>query len=200
MSRRSWRVAALSAGLAMTLLGSALLFLGVRESSQAAESLDRRLTSSSGSAAIVLSEFFDRAVGSDLQLAAEPAFVDAYQAPGSLKSKTTANIPALQDAQQSLGAIETTYPGAVSEACFIDLDTGRELARVVDGEIAAPDDLSPDETGAEFFTPTSEQPVGVPYQSLPYVSEDTGLWVVATATLVEVDGKPESLVHFEVSI
>jgi hypothetical protein len=121
----------------------------------------------------------------------------AYQAPGSLKSKTEANIPALQDAQQSLAAIEMTYPGAVSEACLIDLDTGRELARIVDGEVAPPADLSPDETGATFFKPTSKQPVGVPFQSLPYVSEDTGLWVVATATLVEVDGKPEALVHFE---
>ena len=148
----------------------------------------------------MLSEFFDRAVGSDLQLAAEPAFVAAYQAPGSLKSKAEANIPALQDAQQSLAAIETTYPGAVSEACLIDLDTGRELARIVDGEVASPADLSPDETGATFFKPTSKQPVGVPFQSLPYVSEDTGLWVVATATLVEVDGKPEALVHFEVSM
>ena len=200
MAGRSWRIVALTLGLAMTLLGTGLLYVGVRESSQAADSLDRRLANASESASIVLSEFFDRAVGSDLQLAAEPAFVAAYQAPGSLKSKAEANIPALQDAQQSLAAIEMTYPGAVSEACLIDLDTGRELGRIVDGEVAPPADLSPDETGATFFKPTSKQQVGVPFQSLPYVSEDTGLWVVATATLVEVDGKPEALVHFEVSI
>jgi methyl-accepting chemotaxis protein len=200
MGGRSWRVAALSLGLAMTVLGSALLFLGVRESSQAADSLDRRLGNASESSAIVLSEFFDRAVGSDLQLAAEPAFAQMYRAPGSLKEKTAANIPALQDAQQSLAAIESAYPGAVSEACFIDLATGRELARVVDGKVAPPDDLSPDETEATFFKPTSEQPVGVPFQSRPYVSEDTGLWVISTSTLVEVDGKPQALAHYEVSV
>jgi methyl-accepting chemotaxis protein len=200
MAGRSWRIVTLTAGLSMTLLAVGLLYIGVRESDQAATSLDRRLTSTSQAAAIVLSELFDRAVGSDLQLAAEPAFADVYEAPGSLASKTEADIPALQKAQQSLAAIESTYPGAVSEACFIDLDTGRELARVVDNEIAPPGDLSPDETEALFFKPTSQQPIGVPYQSLPYVSEDTGLWVVATATLVEVDGKPEALVHFEISI
>ena len=30
---------------------------------------------------MLLSEFFDRAVGSDLQLAAEPAFANFYEAP-----------------------------------------------------------------------------------------------------------------------
>ena len=78
----------------------------------------------------------------------------------------------------------------MSEACFIDLDTGRELARVVDGEIAPPSrPVAGRVRGGRSSSPTSEQPVGVPYQSLPYVSEDTDLWVIATATLVEVDGK-----------
>ncbi|MCZ3390075.1 MAG: hypothetical protein LH645_13410 [Actinomycetia bacterium] len=136
----------------------------------------------------------------DLQLAAEPSFQNVYIAPGSLASKVDKTIPALADSHQSLAAIEDTYPGAVSEACLIDLDTGRELARVVRGKAASASDLSLDEPGAVFFTPTSEQPVGVPYQSLPYVSPDTKLWVIATATPVEVIGKAEALVHFEVSI
>jgi methyl-accepting chemotaxis protein len=200
MVRRSWRVTALVTGVALTASASALLYLGVREANLASQDLDASLTTDSESASVLLSEFFDRAVGSDLQLAADPAFARFYEAPGSLVTKVEQNIPAIQDAQQSLMAIERTYPGAVSEACFIDLATGRELARVVDGKAAPVDDLSPDESEAAFFAPTKEQPVGVPYQSLPYVSEDTGLWVIATATLVEVGGKPVALAHFEVSI
>jgi methyl-accepting chemotaxis protein len=200
MARRSWRVVALTVGVSMTALGSGLLFLGVRESAQTAVELDQQLSNASEGSALLLSEFFDRAVGSDLQLASEPAFAGFYEAPGSLATKVERNIAVLRDAQQSLGAIEETYPGAVSEACFIDVDTGYELARVVDGEIAPADDLSPDESAAVFFEPTSKQPVGVPYQSLPYISGDTSLWVIATATLVEVDGRAEALAHFEVSI
>ena len=200
MTGRTWRLGALAVGLALILLGSILLFVGTRSTSQSAADQDRRLTSASQNSATVLSEFFDRAVGSDLQLAAEPAFAQVYLAPGSLKHKADANIPAVQDAQQSLAAIEVAYPGAVSEACFIDLATGRELARIVEGKIADAADLSSDETGAVFFKPTSRQPRGVPYQSLPYVSEDTGLWVVATATQTLVHGKPTAIAHFEVSI
>ena len=200
MARRSWRIVALTVGVSMTALGSGLLFLGVRESAQAAVALDQQLTTASEGSAVVLSEFFDRAVGSDLQLAAEPSFQNVYEAPGSLASKVNKTIPALADSHQSLAAIEDTYPGAVSEACLIDLDTGRELARVVKGKTAKASDLSLDETKSVFFKPTSEQPVGVPYQSLPYVSPDTDLWVVATATPVEVNGKAEALVHFEVAI
>ena len=111
MARRSWRVVALTVGVSMTALGSGLLFLGVRESAQAAVDLDQQLTNASEGSAIVLSEFFDRAVGSDLQLAAEPSFQNVYDAPGSLAAKVNQTIPALEDAHQSLAAIEETYPG-----------------------------------------------------------------------------------------
>ena len=46
MSGRSWPVAALTLGLCMTLLRTGLLYVEVRESSRAAESLDRRLPGS----------------------------------------------------------------------------------------------------------------------------------------------------------
>ena len=122
MARRTWRIVALTLGLSMTLLGSGLLYLGVRESGQAAADLDQQLTTASQSSSVLLSEFFDRAVGSDLQLASEPAFANFYAVPGGLKSKVERNIRSLQNAQTSLMLDRETYPGAVSEACFIDLD------------------------------------------------------------------------------
>ncbi len=81
MARRSWRVVALALGVSMTALGSGLLFLGVRESAQTAADLDQQLTTASEGSAILLSEFFDRAVGSDLQLAAEPVFPERLRGP-----------------------------------------------------------------------------------------------------------------------
>ena len=47
MARRTWRIVALTLGLSMTLLGSGLLYLGVRESDQAATDLDQQLTTAS---------------------------------------------------------------------------------------------------------------------------------------------------------
>ncbi|HEX5018892.1 MAG TPA: hypothetical protein VFX15_15040, partial [Actinomycetes bacterium] len=84
--RGSWRTVALLTGAVLTLTASGLLYVGVRDSAQAASELDRNLGRASQSSATLLSEFFDRAVGSDLQLASEPALTRVYETPGSLKS------------------------------------------------------------------------------------------------------------------
>ena len=187
-------------GLLLVLSGLGLAWLGARSADREAADLDRRLDTTASNAAVLMADQFERAVAADLQLAAVPAFARFYQAPGSLDAKVRANGPDVRDAQNALAFIENLFPGAVSEACFIDLATGVEIARVVDGDVAPVSELSPDETGAVFFAPTSEQPIGVPYQSVPYESEDTGQWVTATATVVEVDDQRKALVHFETSI
>ena len=198
--KASWRRAALIGGVGLTVTASGLLYLGVRESAQEASDLDQQLSTASQNSATLLSEFFDRAVGSDLQLASAPAFTRVYTTPGSLESKIERESGAVQNIQQNLAAIGRVYPGAVSEACYIDIATGREIARVVDGVAAPPKDLSPDEKAAPFFDEASVQPEDIPFQSAPYVSEDTDLWVVATATPIWIDGRPTAIAHFEVSI
>jgi methyl-accepting chemotaxis protein len=198
--KASWRTAALVTGFALTLSATGLLYLGVKESAQRATQLDKQLSNASQNSATLLSEFFDRAVGSDVQLATEPALARIYEKPASLKAKIDQNVPVVQNIQQSLTAVGVVYPGAVSEACYIDIATGREIARIVEGKTAPADDLSPSEKAASFFKPASGQPIGVPFQSTPYVSGDTNLWVVATATPVGVDNKPRAIAHFEVSI
>jgi methyl-accepting chemotaxis protein len=200
MQRRTVRALALALGLSMTVAGSVLLWQGARESEQKARNLDETLNSSVETSSLLLAEHFERAVSADLQLAGQPAYADFYRAPGSTVAKIEQNIAPLRDAQRGLLTIEELFPKAVSEACFIDLNTGREIARVVDGEIAPVDDLSPDESEAIFFAPTKEGQLGVPYQSLPYESEDSGLWVIATSTQVAVDGQTPAMVHFETSI
>lgn len=200
MHQRTVRATALILGVALTLAAAIVLWQGSRESMATEQAQDRTLTAAAQSSAALLAEHFERAVAADLQLAAQPAFRDFYQLPGTVRQKVGSHSPVLRRAEQGLLAIEKIFPGAVSEVCFIDLRSGQEIARVVDGKPAVAADLSPDESGAVFFKPTSRQPVGVPYQSEPYVSEDTGLWVVATATLITVAGEPRALVHFETSV
>jgi signal transduction histidine kinase len=63
------------------------------------------------------------------------------------------------------------------------------------------DELSPDESGNPFFAPTFTLPVGVVYHAQPYVSPDTGDWVIANSTIVPMPHNPrQSIVHFEVAI
>src|SRR5438874_1752896 len=96
--------------------------------------------------------------------------------------------------------LEKLYPGRIGEACFIDAD-GAENARVVRGERAAVDDLSPDESGNPFFRPTFALRQGQVYQARPYVSPDTDEWVLANSTVVPSrDGVNHAIVHVEVTV
>ena len=200
MHQRFVRATALILGVTMTLAALIVLLQGTRDAEAKSQSQDRRLTAAAQASAALLAEHFERAVAADLQLAAQPAFKDFYRLPGTVDQRIRKHSPVVSRVEQGLSAIEKIFPDAVSEVCFIDLRSGQEIARIVDGKAAQRADLSPDESGAVFFKPTREQPIGVPYQSQPYVSEDTGLWVVATSTLIAVQGQPRALVHFETSV
>jgi diguanylate cyclase (GGDEF)-like protein len=71
---------------------------------------------------------------------------------------------------------------------------------VVDGRPAQPAELSPDERANAFFEPTFALEPGEVHQSKPYVSPDTGNWVVANATVVTTVGGRRALIHFEVRL
>ena len=85
------------------------------------------------------------------------------------------------------------------EACFINA-AGVEEARMVGGVAAKPEDLSPDETGNPFFTPSIAVRVGEVYQGHPYVSPDSSRWVFANSTPILRNGKNVAILHFETSI
>ena len=53
----------------------------------------------------------------------------------------------LDDANQALGYLEDLFLDSIGEACFIDR-AGPENARMVRGERATLEDLSPDESGS----------------------------------------------------
>src|SRR4029453_1682750 len=108
------------------------------------------------------------------------AFGDFYGQPGSRAEKIAAQGPTIDRVHRALAYLETLYPGQIGEACFIDR-SGIENARVVRGSQARPSELSNESQNA-FFKPSFAQKLGGVYQSPPYVSPDTCVWGISTAT------------------
>jgi diguanylate cyclase (GGDEF)-like protein len=148
----------------------------------------------------VLEDYFARARSINLLTANNPAFGHFYELPGSRAAKVRAGGPVLDEANQALGYLEGLFPDSIGEACFIDR-AGPEIARMVRGERATLEDLSPDESGAAFFAPTFALAHKEVYQARPYESPDTKEWVISNSTLMPTrDGSKPAIVHFEVTI
>jgi methyl-accepting chemotaxis protein len=103
------------------------------------------------------------------------------------------------DLNSTLVQLHSLYPDLIDEACFIDR-AGPEQARMVMGVVAAAADLSPDESGNPFFAPTFAVSAGRVHQHGPYISPDSGRWVISNSTPVYVAGKQVALLHFEASL
>jgi diguanylate cyclase (GGDEF)-like protein len=173
----------------------------------AQDDLDNQLQSVSSLTAAELGEYFDRARSIELLLSNSTTF-RAFEPSGSHAggASTTAGAlprvldPAAREAAEAMAYLEELYPNRISEACLINAD-GHELARVVRGAVAPPEELSHEEASAPFFAPTLDLPAGRVHQALPYVSPDTGLWVISNSTpMVGASGRPWGLVHFEVAL
>ena len=162
--------------------------------------LDTTLHADAQSEASLLQAYFERARAVDLVSARTPAIPALYAQPGALLAKLKANGANVQAIGASLAFVERLYPTSIGEACVIDAG-GHEIARVVFGKHASFGELSPDESGNPFFKPTFALPVGVVYQAPPYVSPDTGEWVISNSTVVpSPDGRAHAFFHFEVNI
>lgn len=191
-------------GLALTLTAVVLLVGSIGIAAvQRQDTRSRResgLTEVARQQATTLSDHFASARAIVLLTAQNPTFEEFYEVPGSRIQKIRRRIPELTSATDALRYLETLYPNAIGEACFIDAG-GAENARVVHGHVATIAELSPDETASTFFAPTFAQPVGSVYQSEPYLSPDTGEWVISSSTVVpSSDGQAHAIVHFEVTI
>ncbi len=87
----------------------------------------------------------------------------------------------------------------VDEMCLIDR-RGHEHSRIVGKAIAPDDDLSTEEASAPFFELAfALQPKKIAI-SRNYVSPDTGRWVVAYVTPIQVDSEKPAFLHFEHNI
>jgi diguanylate cyclase (GGDEF)-like protein len=190
--------------LSVLLVAICLLPVGIGSGtsahSHAVAALDGALHNTASAQAQVLEDYFSRAQSIDLLTAHNPAFRHFYDVPGDRTAKIRAGGPVLDQANQALGYLERLYPDSIGEACFIDR-AGPEIARMVRGERATPNDLSPDESAAAFFAPTFALRLGQVYQARPYVSPDTKEWVISNSTLMPTsDGSKRAIIHFEVTI
>src|SRR5918992_14578 len=173
---------------------------GTSARSHAKAALDGALVNTAGAQAQVLEDYFSRSRSIDLLTAKNPAFRHFYRMPGDRAAKIRAGGPVLDEANEALGNLEELFPDSIGEACFIDR-TGPEIARMVRGQRATLEDLSPDESGAAFFAPTFALDHNQVYQAKPYVSPDTKEWVISNSTLMPTtDGAKPAIVHFEVTI
>ena len=182
MRRVRW-LAALAVVAVLPLLVGAVM-LARHDAAQRRSKLDATLAGEAAAEAMRLQEYFGEA-GKLVTYAARSSDFTGFQE---------------DHAAAALTAFERLYPDGIGEACFIGR-RGPEIARVVRGERAATADLSPDESGSAFFAPTLALPPGRAYQAEPYLSPDTGEWVISNSSpLPRVQGSSPAFVHFEVSL
>src|SRR5919204_2089153 len=160
--------------------------------------LNRSLEQASRQEASALENYFERARSIDLLTANDPAFKHFYDGTATHAQRVARGGDVTAEMNGALGYLEKLFPGVIGEACFIDR-SGPENARVVRGVPATAKDLSPDESGNPFFKPTFALKPGEVYQARPYISPDTGEWVVSNSTPLP-DPAGAGIVHFEVTV
>jgi signal transduction histidine kinase len=203
---RAVRVVILVVVIGLVPLSVGAVLINRDSAKDARHELDRALSASAQSGASDLIAFFDRARTVSLMSAQNPAFADFYELPGTPHDKTWNRGEAFRRVNAALAYLQQLYPNAIGEACFIDR-AGFENARIVDdpwgpgSSVAAPKDLSPDESANPFFDPTFALDFGQVYQAHPYRSPDTHEWVVSNSTLMPTaSGAKRAIIHFEITI
>ncbi len=192
---RPW-IHALAAGVGVALICAGVV-LGSVQVSDRRQALEHTLSNAVDREVEALDGYFDNARTIMLLTAHNPAYESFYRTPGD---RLVAGGSARDAANDSLAYLQQVYPESIGEACFIDR-SGAENARVVRGFRARPDALSPDESVNPFFAPTFARDAGRVYQAAPYVSPDTGEWVISNSTAVpSSDGVTHAIVHFEITL
>src|SRR3954471_17344832 len=198
MRRVRWLAVLALAVVVPLLIGSVLL--ARHEAAQRREALDASLVSDAVGESARLDAYFGEARKLITYAARSSDFTAFYAAPGTTADKVRAGGPLVDQANGALAAFEALYPDGIGEACFIDR-SGPEVARVTRGDRATVSDLSPDESGGAFFAGTFALRTGQAYQARPYISPDTGEWVISNSSpLPHVNGRSPAFVHFEVSL
>jgi signal transduction histidine kinase len=203
---RAGRVVILIVAIGLVPLAVGAVVIKRGSTRDARHELDRALSASAQSGTSDLTAYFDRARMVNLMIAQNPAFTEFYELQGTPHEKTWSRGPAFRRVNAALAYLQSLYPNAIGEACFIDR-SGLENARIVDdpwgpgSRAAAPKDLSPDESANPFFDPTFALDFGRVYQARPYRSPDTHEWVISNSTLMPTAGKAKrAIIHFEITV
>jgi diguanylate cyclase (GGDEF)-like protein len=182
------------------LLAPASLGFAYAQHVRARTQLNEHLQNVAREEQAALANYFERARSIVLLTAQNPAFPEFYEAPGSRQEKILQGGQAVLRTNAALDYLQQLYPTSIGESCFIDV-SGAENSRVVRGVYAAPDELSPDESSNPFFSPTFALREGEVHQAAPYVSPDTGEWVISNSTPMPSAGRQGlAIVHYEVTV
>lgn len=197
--RLRWAMTAILAG-GVVLLGLSFLLAQFNRRDTVRRELDSRLAMAASTNAETVESTFARARVINLILAQNPVFADFYGLPGTREERLRRNPRMVARLNAALAGLETLHKGEIAEACFIDR-SGGENARVTRGHAAPLASLSADESGSSFFARTFATAAGSAYQARPYVSPDTGEWVVSNSSVITApDGSHPGMVHYEITL
>ncbi|HYP49177.1 MAG TPA: HD domain-containing phosphohydrolase [Thermoleophilaceae bacterium] len=186
------------------LLAIGLLSVAVgataRDHGRERDALSKDLKGEVREQAQMLEDYLSQARSLTLITANNPAYQDFYAERGSRAAKVEANGATIRKAQDGLAYLNQLFPGSIGKASFIDRD-GHENARAIDGRIAPQAELTADEKRASYFRPTFELSPGEVHQARPYLSPETGEWVISNSTPVQgIDGPEPAIVLVEMTI
>ena len=184
---RSLTIRFLVAGLVPLVVGASLLVL--QEQSAATDNARQSAADRASAGADDLSHAFGAWRDTLLIAAGNPVLTEWFEHP----ERRAALRPKVE---QALILLHGIAPEDVDESCLIDV-LGPEQARQTSGKTAPVADLSPDESKASFFAPTFALPPGSVHHNKPYVSEDSGRWVIAHSVQLTSGGRAVALLHFE---
>lgn len=171
-------------GLGLVVLALALVVLGLQVQRTARAQARADTLRHARTASVALTGLFDDWRDELLVARSNAAYTQWFTRPQ--------DRPALRgQVDSALVVLHDIYPDLIDEACFIGAD-GHELGRQAEGEAAGVDDLSPDESGNPFFAPSFALAEGQVYQASPYLSPDSGRWVVSNSTPLVVDGRAQA--------
>jgi signal transduction histidine kinase/CheY-like chemotaxis protein len=181
-------------GLASMALALGALMFSTADSlflQQARAELQRRNESAAGN----IDDLTARAAQALLLARHDPAFDAFYSAAPNTPEREAARSVI----ERQVAYMQKLFD--IDEICLIDAK-GAEDVRGVGGTIAPQQDLSPDETGNQFFAAALALNDGQVYRSSdPYISEDSNDWAVAHATpIVLSDGRHAGVLHFEIPL
>jgi methyl-accepting chemotaxis protein len=195
------RVPALLVGTVLLSTAAGMTWTATRSASDAATAQNTELKTAAANTEVIVTEEFERAGAVALLASQDEIYKQFFQAPGSTRSKVASDTVPRQGIDDRLMYQQTLFPGSISRSGLIDIDTGQEIAEVVNN-LPSPVAILQHHAGDHlpFFAPVVSMPAGWVYQSTPYFSKETDEWVIANATTVSVGEHERAVLYFELTM
>ena len=195
---RSLRVPALVAGVASLTAAAAIAALGARADSAAADTVDSQVNYASRVAENSLTQTFERIRTIALILARDPSFAEAVADPRPVATALADKTSSLNEVNDALRYLPTLLPGQIDSANFSTVK-GQELTRYSNGRVALAGSLT-DVQDQLYFGPALTLGEGKVFRSAPYLSDQSGAWVVTDSTAVYSGGKAVGVISFSITM